>query len=619
MNDPLACTSPSAAAPAREVMTTAHALHFVFAYRLTGAGHPADGKAPTLAEQAQRYVQRRLAPAAADDGPDAAAFVAATLGKQPVWQEIGREKARGQLSADLTPVSDRLLHGGEPQAVNGAHRPATAPYTGFAPLALSNAFGNARFLIDWTAAARRRLAAAGVAAELVERTGVCCAGGRLYGFASGFVLLVLELRVLDLGKEAAALPAALIEETLYALATPSGRKTPPLLPVRAEWHACPQPLAAGTRTVVDPALGHAVRAASADEAAAPRVQPLQHARALLRAVAASATPQERVLTLHAAVPAGALDPGALAAVCAGAGHDVQPTALTGTCDYRRVFTYAAVQCAADTDPAALDLLAWRLGQRFTRDYQAAMTERHGPVLHTFANIVHAASTQGGAVVVGESEATFLQGFVAGPARNVYLPLALLAHHEYLLLLHHTQDCAFLPDAANPQHDLERIQALRAALAEFRLYFRYAHVSDMGHHNAVHRHWRAALDLDRMLAELALDVREADQVLERHHREHQEHRWRIVGAGTAVLGGFVLVHELLEAFLPLLHPPLQGLLLALKGDGRDWPALEHDAALHAAVDFMHRLHASELWMALGALAAAAVFGIVAWKRGPKLEE
>lgn len=603
MNDAMPSPAAQAGAP---MMTSAHALHFVFAYRLTTPDNA----------RAQSWVGQRLAPAVAGAGAEpAAVWTAKTLGTRPVWTQIDRVAAQKQLSPDLTPVVDRLLHGGEPTGNDGHGNGHAAPFTGFAPLALSDAIGNARLLIDYSAAARRRLLEAGVAAELIDRLGLRCAEGRLYGFASGFVLLALELRCVDLGNEGASqLPATVIEETLYALAAPPGRKQPPLLPVHAEWHACTEPLAAGTLTVVDPSLRHAVRAARDDEAAAPVVKPFQHVRPLLRAVAAGA----KVLTLFRAGAVEALDLYALAAVLAGDG-DPALMALTRADGHRRAFTYAAVQCPAGTDAAALETLSWRLSRRFTRDYQAQPAELQAGVLHTFANVVHAASPQGGAVVVRESDAAFLQSFVDGPAGNVYRPLALLAHHEYLLLQHHTQDCAFLPDTAHPEHDYERIQTLRTALAQFRLYFRFTHVSDMGHHNRVHRAWREALDLDRMLQELALDVREADQVLAYHQRERNEKRWRRIGAITSGLAGFIVAHEVLEALLPLIYPPYQGLLLALKGDNRDWSALEADHALHAALHYLHGLHWVEAIFFVAAVLVAAWLAIVALKKGPKLEE
>ena len=136
MNDAMPSPAAQASAP---VMTSAHALHFVFACRLARPDRAG----------AQAWIEQRLAPAAAvssDGAAPAALWTAETLGTRPVWSQIGRTVVQQQLSPDLTPVVDRLLHGGDPAGPDrhGHGDDHTTPYTGFAPLAASRvdpAFG----------------------------------------------------------------------------------------------------------------------------------------------------------------------------------------------------------------------------------------------------------------------------------------------------------------------------------------------------------------------------------------------------------------------------------------------------------------------------------------------
>lgn len=603
-----------------------HRAYFVFGYRLkpdAGAGEGLAGLARTygcgLLQRTLGDVLTRLRP----DTP---------LGNgagSPVWEEVDRQSARKGLHQDLMPTVDRILHGVAPEAGGEGREPA---YGGDAPLALAE--GNIRgalLLLPLGPAARRRLIRQGIEDARIDHLAAVVKDARLYRPASGQLLLSIGLAFCDLRDDGAPIPLPLVEEAVYALghAADRGQILRAVLP---ESRVVLEDLAEGDWAMVDKARSYGLRKATPGEMALPAADG-PRPRRLARAVSRKATKQRvlfgaplgelglndlaRALMGYTAV--GVAPGGQICAPGGGEATNANRIQELGPRDHGRVFSFVAVQCAAAAGSEALATAAYRLSRRFTIDYDLAPDDVARGIVNTFSNVFHALATQGAAVVVRNTGPDFVQQFIGTAAVPTYLPLALLSYHEYLQLIHLTQDCGFIPNPRHPDGDMEKIQNLRYELAKFRLFFRFSHVSDIAHHNRIHRAWRDALDLDRMLQELVLDVREADLVLERHHREVQSRRWRVGGAITAAVAGFIAGLHICEAVFHLVFPDYKWWLLALKGEGTDWEALEHDPRFAAAVHFYHQAHAGEYGVLVIALIIAGGAAWVAWKKGPRLEE
>lgn len=542
--------------------------------------------------------------------------------KHALWRQIDAGTARNALHQDLAPAVDRILHGAGASKVHDFVR---AAYNGDLPLQCERGALPGLFALALGVTAHARLKAQGIPPELVERLCVVPEAITLYRPASGIVLLNLGLRFVDGTNENTPLPLPLVEEALYALGHAADRGQA-LAPVCSEARPCLEDLERGELCVIDEGQKFGLRKATEAELATPASEGCLKPRRLARAVGRSTVrtpvlletdmPPVSLQQLARALVGFDKTANANGALEAGPGNSgFGLIEELGPTDHGRIFTFSAVQCAAETPLEALPAAAYRLSRRFTTDYALAAEDVGGGAVRTFDNVVHAFATQGAAVVTRSGEPEFLKQFISTGATPTYLPLALVAYHEYLQLLHLTQDCAFIPNRSRPGEDHERANHLRYELAKFRLFFRFSHVSDIGHHNRIHRAWREALDLDRMLHELSLDVAEAGHVL----AEERESQWKWTRAIAGAIGFFVATKEILEVILKLAYPDYEWFLVAFKADGRAWEDVESDPAYQAAMHFYHSAHSWEYVIFALAILAAILGARIAWKKGPQLEE
>lgn len=584
-----------------------------------GSPH-ADATPGPLRDLARHHAEEALrrARAVRSDPQAASSQAAAGPDARQVWLDVPRDTARKGIHSDLLPVVEQLLHGGRSDAA-----PAdAAEFLGQSPLDLNPALPLLQqdFWLELGPAARARLRRAGVPDEEALHLGVRLCGVRLYVMASGLVLAVIGLRVGVLGRmgraggEPVLLP--LLQEAVYAIGH-AGDRGQVLRAVRAQRpRRTLGPLAAGQAVLLDAAQGHAARAATADELARAASTP------------ASTAPRELLLAhdgdtrwpLLLADDLGTQHPLGLLHALLGlresptANDELQPL---GRHEHGRSFTFSAVLLQADAPASRLPELAYRLGRRLSDDYALSADDVRAAVVRPFENVCHAMATQGAALVVRNADATFVRQFLRAALPNTYLPLAIVNFHEYLHLLRLTQESAFMPDPQNPERDALRLRQLRSDLVTFRLFFSFGHVSDLEHHNRVHRAWRAALDLDRMLADLSQDVVEGERVLSVVHQQEQARQhaaelraaekraryWRRWSVAGVLLGSMALVLHVGESVLRLRNPDRQWMLQLTKGDGQRLDDLEHDPRFAAALELAHKLHREELLL----LAAAVVLG------------
>lgn len=223
---------------------------------------------------------------------------------------------------------------------------------------------------------------------------------------------------------------------------------------------------------------------------------------------------------------------------------------------RRVFTATYVQFDEPLEPNAARRLAVQLSRRYTDDYRL-MGELPGiEFVQDFESVLHAFTLEGCATLVDASAAAggessdFLKTYETITYQKHYLPVVLLAFHEFTLLLYLSNDASFWPELARAERDpLKRLERLRDQFLKFRLCYRFSHVSYISMHNATNRALRKALDLDKMAEELARDTAEIDAYLQEAAARRTEERFRWVnifgGTGLAWLTSFTIAKELLE--------------------------------------------------------------------------
>lgn len=511
-----------------------------------------------------------------------------------LWEQLERGEALNRLHPDLFKVVDRILHGGP--VTNGAAG-SVAPFFGRAPLRVTSRWTGSEYLLDLGPAARDRLASMGVDDKIADHVGVRVQEAILHVFASGVAVLVLGMKVICLGSDQDAVPVTVLEEATYALGHAEDRGVK-LIPVKVEQRSVVEDLPAGASVILDGQQYHGVRkadpTAGESEANPPRI--------LLRAVPRT-TGEARVATLFAR----STDRPSLPELADSFVSTPDPLLIKTQGKHGRTFLYGSALLEKGATDAELVRLAYVMSRRYGTDYVIESADIDRSVIRPFGNIAHAMATQGGAVVARDIGTEFIGNYIAQSVAKTYLPLAIVNYHEYLQLLRITQECAFIPDDRHIARDVEHIQNLRRALATFRLFFRFSHVSDMANHNQVHLAWREALGLDLMLTEAVLDVREADLVLDRAHRESRGRRWRWWAAFAGFLGTAVVATHLVEAWWGLVYPWQRWILLL--GAPTAAPA-EH---------WLERAHLMEARLLLLAAAVGLVAGAVAYFKGPRVEE
>lgn len=263
----------------------------------------------------------------------------------------------------------------------------------------------------------------------------------------------------------------------------------------------------------------------------------------------------------------------------------------------RVFTASYVQFSEQPDLVSLERFMVQLSRHYNDDYQIIDKPDTLESLHPFKNIAHLFALEGCATVVSEGgyDANHVPDFVSNfqekTYRRHYLPVVLLAYHEYNFLLGATNDASFWQQGISEAATIERMNAARHTITNFMLCFRFSCVSRITMHNQVNAALRKALGLDRMLEELNRDTAEIDNYLARaaiRRRERQtslgEQRFRWVSVigifGVSWLTSFTIFKEILglKNVHGLLHLPQEkvglvataiGVIVGLIAGAKTW--------------------------------------------------
>ncbi len=184
----------------------------------------------------------------------------------------------------------------------------------------------------------------------------------------------------------------------------------------------------------------------------------------------------------------------------------------------RLFTFTCLRLAGSCEVEDARDVAFRCAHRQTTHYLPSEAFQLQGSFIPFDNIVHAMSTEGGAVVVtdgadGEQSVSFFRQYIGNVVKDGYWPLVLLAYMEYLKLVQMTGDVCREVDFHNPtKSDHQELEKFRQDILNFRLNYRFSQASQITHHNQFFNAWRNTLGCDSLLAELTADVSEVDDFL-----------------------------------------------------------------------------------------------------------
>lgn len=203
-----------------------------------------------------------------------------------------------------------------------------------------------------------------------------------------------------------------------------------------------------------------------------------------------------------------------------------PDGVTMAGSRRHAFSFSLVNLdAALPDEGRRRALAIRLARRYTDAYLIPDDLKSDGVLRPFQGITHAFGLEGGAMLVesrdaGGREIDFLKDSIAGgPAQRAYLPISLIAFLEYLALTRMSEEAAHAVDFQAPHSaHIEHLEDRLQEVLNYRLNYRFSHVSQISMHDEVYRAWRRVLATDEILADVSRDVDEIHAYLTRLQSE-----------------------------------------------------------------------------------------------------
>lgn len=235
---------------------------------------------------------------------------------------------------------------------------------------------------------------------------------------------------------------------------------------------------------------------------------------------------------------------------------------------RRIYSYVSAVVDGLIDPALKREIAFRLSRRYNYVYDPDVQGKDAILLTPFNNVTHVMSLEGAATLVDRpgTDATkglpeFLSNWLTVAHGPVYLPIAIIAYHEYLALLELAQEAAVEIDFSKPKAaETDALTELCKDFLAFRLRYRPAQVSRITMHNSFSDHLRLALGNDRLGQKAGQDAAEAERVLAALGREEvervaleRERRWAWYGAFLAGLVAFMAVLGLFEELRTLIGP------------------------------------------------------------------
>lgn len=557
---------------------------------------------------------------------------------KPIWEPLVAAQAKKHLSPDLHAVVDRILHGGNAS-------PGREINQGHLPFRLCSDFLKDDFAIELPEAAANRLKKARAAFDGDRYIRFRFHDVHAYLFGTGIGLLTLELEIKPPMESQVFVSTDLLLEGIYALSHPENRGQS-ILHGRLHKKIALENLEVGGLTHVVEASSSGLSASGSD---------IRYG--LKRCLGGSmdaVEPRGYTVLVKANIgePCLVLQSGWMETITIGSlAQALLGGVVSDNQDPARFFSFAYARVSDEVPAQARRELAFRLSGNYNSHYAVSAKDVIKKTQVVFNNIHFAATLQGGAVVVGaEGDETpnHLLAYYQNAVRCSYIPLGILAYHEYLQLKHLLSNCAVPCATDDLELEAARIKLGRDRLLNFRLYYRFSHVSDMAHHNTIHGAWRSALSLDTMLQELSTDMSEADNVymaavkrrdelrwreeqtryeqdkkerreneaLEKKLQHDREESWKWATTLAAAFGGFAFIHEIAEIVLRLFFPVEKWLLLLFKGDGVSAKAIEHDPRYLAARQFHEALHNWETVIAIGAAVLAIGVGWIAWRKGPK---
>jgi hypothetical protein len=260
----------------------------------------------------------------------------------------------------------------------------------------------------------------------------------------------------------------------------------------------------------------------------------------------------------------------------------------------RIRTYTYARLGSYLSSKDLDFLGFYLARHFSSDYLTDPAMQGVERVIQFETVRHTIALEGAATLISPDASgklpAYLEHFTTNTLRAHYVPIALLALHEYGFLIDRTSRSVMnYEDERSVNKTLQALERLRSDSLVFRLCYRFSQVSHITMHNEMNQAFRKALGLDRMMNEFAADVTEIEAFLravQEHNTENRFYWFSVIGgaslAGFAALTIFTAIFRVLLSWKSVQDHVLGPFDALLSTEWRDWlsPGHSMDGIAHA---------------------------------------
>lgn len=216
----------------------------------------------------------------------------------------------------------------------------------------------------------------------------------------------------------------------------------------------------------------------------------------------------------------------------------------------RAFCYTAIKLDKpfNTTSQKEDFIV-KISKKFTDAYLPRNAIMESSIYKPFDYISHAVSLEGGSILIELSSPSCesphaLGAFIKNNVKSCYYPITLMAYFEYIALLRLSENGMKKINFHHPSvHDLMHLNTFKSNVYNFRLNYRFSHISHNTMHNAIYKKWRESLLSKDILEDISNDASDVTNFVDSIRKDKIASELKIIEKIIIYFGGISLIKEM----------------------------------------------------------------------------
>jgi len=191
----------------------------------------------------------------------------------------------------------------------------------------------------------------------------------------------------------------------------------------------------------------------------------------------------------------------------------------------------------------------KISKKFTDAYLPRNAIMESSIYKPFDYISHAVSLEGGSILIEPSSPSCesphaLDAFIKNNVKSCYYPITLMAYFEYIALLRLSENGMKKINFHHPSaHDLMHLNTFKSNVYNFRLNYRFSHISNNTMHNAIYKKWRESLLSKDILEDISNDASDVTNFVDSIRKDKIASELKIIEKIIVYFGGISLIKEM----------------------------------------------------------------------------